>query len=217
MGQKDTNHRGLSAPQLQMSEWRELARLLNKRINTNSECSPQLRMPPVESVCTKLQWTLSARRKMKTARRLELPDAYRSQILVVDDDVEFASLLALRLRQELGSNVTVVANAYAAMNQLLDSFYDLVVLDWKLAGANGALALKTVDEALALENRLPLRATVQRVPVILLSAERPELTTTHRNRKFFRIRQVLSKQQGLAVVIDSVRHLLAPAVDATAG
>ena len=131
------------------------------------------------------------------------------QVLLVDDDREFSSLLAASLEQKYGVRVHRVSSAYDAMNELLDSYYGLIILDWDLAGMSGFQALKAVDNALGLEDRIPLRLIGSKIPVVVLSAHDPEkLRIANREKKFFSIRRVLSKRKSMEELMEQ----LAPAL-----
>ncbi len=128
------------------------------------------------------------------------------KVLLVDDDREFSSLLASTLEKETGVRVHCVSSAYAAMNELLDSYYNLVILDWDLAGMSGFQALKAVDNAMALEDRMPLRGVDSRIPVVVLSAHDSEkLRVSNREKKHFSIRRILSKRHDLQELVGMIR------------
>ena len=127
------------------------------------------------------------------------------RVLLVDDDLEFSSLMASRLEAEFGARVHCVSSAYAAMNELLDSYYGLVILDWNLAGHSGLQALKDVDKAMGLEDRIPLRGVESRIPVVVLSAQDPEkLHVLTREKKHFVIKRVLSKKHGIDQIVEMI-------------
>jgi len=58
------------------------------------------------------------------------------QILVVEDEVEIRQLISLHLRRE-GYEVTEVDDGNAALNQLSNKRFNLVILDWMLPGKSG--------------------------------------------------------------------------------
>jgi DNA-binding response OmpR family regulator len=131
----------------------------------------------------------------------ELSEQKPMRVLLVDDDREFSSLLASSLEKEHGARVHCVSSAYDAMNELLDSSYGLVVLDWDLAGMSGFQALKEVDNAMDLDDRMPLGKS--RTPVVVLSAHDPStLPVSSREKKHFSIRRVLSKRHDIRQLVD---------------
>ena len=79
------------------------------------------------------------------------------RILVVEDDLHMASLVA-RVLRESGYAVDVVGDGVGAVERLLDKEYDLVVLDILLPGLDGFAVCRR------------LRADGAAVPVLMLSA-----------------------------------------------
>ncbi len=78
------------------------------------------------------------------------------EILVVDDDVELAALVARFLRKE-DFHVTAVHDGEAGLAEALESRHDLVVLDVMLPALDGFSVLRKLREK-------------SRVPVIMLTA-----------------------------------------------
>ena len=79
------------------------------------------------------------------------------RILVVEDDLHMASLVA-RVLRESGYAVDVVGDGVGAVERLLDKEYDLVVLDILLPGLDGFAVCRR------------LRADGAAVPILMLSA-----------------------------------------------
>ena len=141
---------------------------------------------------------------MKTTTKEFLKQA-PTRVLLVDDDREFSSYLGTCLEQQYGVRVHCVSSAYDAMNELLDSYYGLIILDWDLAGMSGFQALKAVDNAMGLEDRMPIRNVDSKIPVVVLSAHDPEkLRIASRERKHFSIRRVLSKRHEMSELIEMI-------------
>ncbi len=89
-------------------------------------------------------------------------------ILVVEDDVDIARLLALRLKAS-GYEPTIAGDAVTAMTAAQRAHPDLIVLDLGLPGGDGLLIM----ERLRAIQRLSL------VPVIVISAREPIVTRQH--------------------------------------
>ncbi|MEZ0393398.1 MAG: response regulator [Pseudobdellovibrionaceae bacterium] len=135
----------------------------------------------------------------------------KKHVLLVDDDLEFSSWLASCLEAQFNVQVTRASSGYTAMNELLDRFFSLVILDWDLAGMSGFQALKQVDQALELEDRLPLREVESRIPVVVLSGHEPsKIKSAKREKKHFRIHNVLSKRHGMEHLCEAIGALLNP-------
>jgi DNA-binding NtrC family response regulator len=64
-------------------------------------------------------------------------------VLLVDDEIEFASSLAERLRLR-GFSTATAQSGQAALDMLSGRFFHVVVLDVKMPGMDGLEALKTI-------------------------------------------------------------------------
>lgn len=92
------------------------------------------------------------------------PPTPTRDILIVEDDEAIATGLSLNLRLA-GHNATIAPDGDAALTQLADKVYDLVLLDINLPRRNGLEVLGAMREA---DNV---------VPVIVLSARANGLVT----------------------------------------
>lgn len=69
------------------------------------------------------------------------------RILIVDDHALFREGLSLLIIQlEPQTDITLVSNVDEAVHQILNNFFDLILLDWNLDGETGEAALKAVQE-----------------------------------------------------------------------
>ena len=66
------------------------------------------------------------------------------QILVVEDDHDFAALLRLLLGNKLAAEVTIAEDCASARNILSSSSFDLITLDYQLPGGNGLQLLEEI-------------------------------------------------------------------------
>ncbi len=69
----------------------------------------------------------------------------RTKVLLVDDEVEFASALAERL-QIRNYDAKAAYNALEALNSIYSDKPDVVVLDLKIPGMDGLEILKTIKQ-----------------------------------------------------------------------
>ncbi len=69
----------------------------------------------------------------------------RTKVLLVDDEVEFASALAERL-QIRNYDAKAAYNALEALNSIYSDKPDVVVLDMKIPGMDGLEILKTIKQ-----------------------------------------------------------------------
>ncbi len=86
-----------------------------------------------------------------------------SRILVVEDELAIAELLAINLRHA-GHEVTLAASAEQAQRAIDAVLPDLVVLDWMLPGQSG----------LSLAKRWRSQSRTKELPIILLTARAEE-------------------------------------------
>ncbi len=73
-----------------------------------------------------------------------MPDTIR--VLVVDDEEDFATALAERLRHR-AFEADVVSSGEAALERLRERAYDVAVLDLKMPGMDGLATLRAVKRA----------------------------------------------------------------------
>jgi DNA-binding NtrC family response regulator len=69
----------------------------------------------------------------------------RAKVLLVDDEVEFASTLSERLNIR-GYDTKAVYSADAVLNKVRSDIPDVVILDLKMPGANGLDILKAIKQ-----------------------------------------------------------------------
>lgn len=86
-----------------------------------------------------------------------------ANILFVEDEVAFSTLVSMTLREEHGHNVDLAESGEDAIEKLKVNQYDLVFLDYRLPGISGLDVLRWVKE-----NHLQL-------PVIMLTAAGSEV------------------------------------------
>ena len=69
----------------------------------------------------------------------------KPQIMIVDDEIEFQTLLAKTLETE-GFDVTTASNSDAAAQKVREQTYDLALLNLKMVGLTGLELLKVLVE-----------------------------------------------------------------------
>ncbi len=69
----------------------------------------------------------------------------QTKVLLVDDELEFASALAERL-QLRNYNVKTASNALEALAAIHNQMPDVIILDLKIPGMNGIETLKTIKQ-----------------------------------------------------------------------
>lgn len=110
-----------------------------------------IELPPDRSSPSAAASSLSAA-DMATAPILPAADAHGNsngngqQVLVIDDEESILTLIRAILEGD-GYRVESTSNGAAALRQLTEVHYDLVVCDWKMPGLNGIEIFKTAAEA----------------------------------------------------------------------
>ena len=129
------------------------------------------------------------------------------RILLVDDDEDFLEAMTQQLKHDIHCLVVQATNPYEAMNALIESYFDLVIVDWELQSMSGWSALQKTDEVLKIDSQISPKWGRAKVPVILISAdpmnEIRALASTHFQKVGF-----LSKIQGIQQISDGVRQLI---------
>lgn len=129
------------------------------------------------------------------------------KILVVDDDEDFSDVITAQLRKDLGCQTTQATNPYEAMNLLLEHYYDLVILDWKLQTMSGASALKKTDQVLGLESEISPQWDSAKVPVIVISADTESESHEFISHHFKKI-GFIHKLQSLEEICGQISNLI---------
>jgi CheY-like chemotaxis protein len=100
---------------------------------------------------------------------------HNKKILLIDDHPESVSLLR-RALSRWGYTTKVVCDGYEAINELMQTNYDLVVLDWIMPELGGMQTLLHADKYVALDPVLsetwPFR---EPIPVVIYSAYKPDV------------------------------------------
>ena len=73
------------------------------------------------------------------------------KILLIEDDLDMSDILKNRLRKMSNWCVDVAADPYEAMNLMVESYYDLIILDWNLPLLDGGETLLRAEQAMAFE------------------------------------------------------------------
>jgi DNA-binding response OmpR family regulator len=120
------------------------------------------------------------------------------KILIVDDDVDIAELVAVHLR-EIGCDVVIVSNGHDGLDQASSCAFDLVVLDVMLPGVDGFQICRS------------LRAQHRYTPILMLTARSAdldrvlglELGADDYLTKPFNVQELLARVKGLFRRIDA--------------
>lgn len=122
------------------------------------------------------------------------PAPRTAQILVVDDDVGFARLLALRL-SSAGHEVSTAASGAEALTLVADELPDVVITDLRMAGMDGMELFE------AFRRRSPT------LPVILLTAHGtiPDAVAATRRGVFAYLTKPINSQELMSTVADALK------------
>ncbi|MFN8945482.1 MAG: response regulator [Pseudobdellovibrionaceae bacterium] len=129
------------------------------------------------------------------------------KILLIDDDEDFSDAMSIQLKHDIGCSVDKATNPYEAMNALVESYYDLVLLDWKLQTMSGWSALQRTDEMLSIDTEISPRWDETKVPVIIITAnaanEVKALSSVHFQRIGF-----LTKTSTVRELSENIQQLI---------
>jgi len=114
------------------------------------------------------------------------------RVLIVEDDLAIASLIADALESEIGVTTTMLHNGAEAIRFLAQQQVDMVVLDYQLPGANGIEVCDAMQQIPHMHN----------VPVLFVTAnaERADFKSRHL--------QYIRKPFDLTNFLDTVEHCL---------
>lgn len=82
----------------------------------------------------------------------------RKKILVVEDELQFAKIIKMRLSAE-GYNVTIASDAYSGTKEIINGDPDLIILDLMMPAGGGLLIL----------DRIKLIPSKSMIPVVILT------------------------------------------------
>ncbi len=118
----------------------------------------------------------------------------KKKVLVVDDDLDFATLMKLYLEQEnSGVECEIVNNPYEAVISLADHSYDLIYMDEQMPGINGSRVLKEADRFISYDPSLSRSKSLKRkVPIIMMSGKKLDSSNVEYN--FFEVKDKLHKR-----------------------
>lgn len=116
------------------------------------------------------------------------------RVLVIDDDKDTADSIKYMVESKGHSVCDVVCDVYEALLALSDSPYDLVFIDQKMPGLDGASVLSKVDENASID---PLVVESGRfshsVPTVLMSAAEINLKKDYELKNFKLIKLINKK------------------------
>ncbi len=136
------------------------------------------------------------------------PSYHKSfRILLVDDDQDFSNVMTLQLKNDFDCVVVQAMNPYEAMNHLIESYFDLVIIDWTLQSMTGWSALHRIDEALRIDTQISPKWGREKVPVILISADPLNEARSLNSEHFYKI-GFLSKVQSAQKISEGVCQLI---------
>lgn len=129
------------------------------------------------------------------------------RILLVEDDVDMSDILQNRLKKMYNCNVDVATDPFEAMNMMVETYYDLIILDWNLPVLDGGETLLRVEEAMAIEPFLPIQWDQKEVPVIVFSSSDQEDCKVRRT-KHFNCVGFISKAQPLNKILTLIADFM---------
>jgi CheY-like chemotaxis protein len=136
----------------------------------------------------------------------QLKSARRKKILLIEDDLDMAQVLAYKLVKECGCNIDFAFDPFEAIDQATENFYDFIILDWNLPDLNGGQTLLRIEKQIHLEPNAPPEWDGKRIPVIVFSSgERQECPL--KESRHFDYLGFISKAQPFQRIIETFSDL----------
>lgn len=129
------------------------------------------------------------------------------RVLLVEDDVDMSDVLRMRLKKMYNCNVDVAADPFEAMNMMVETYYDLIILDWNLPVLDGGETLLRAEQAMAFEPFLPIQWDQKEVPVVVFSSSEKEDCKVKRT-KHFNCVGFISKAQPLNKILTLIADFM---------
>lgn len=149
--------------------------------------------------------------KTVRARPREFPRQKRlpRKILLIEDDAEYAEMMAYSLEQRGKCEVTIAADSFEAANQMSRHPFDLLITDWRLPPFTGFSALRLADHDIALDPEAPEEWFLhKKTPVIVITAaDTREVGKEKKLKGRFQFLGVISKEQGMEPILDQMEVL----------
>ncbi len=129
------------------------------------------------------------------------------RILLIEDDLDMASVIQLRLKKMYSCQVDIASDPFEAMNKMIEGYYDLIILDWNLPVLNGEETLMRADQAMAYEPGLPIEWDKNEVPVVVFSSTAKDDCKV-RKTKHFNYVGYISKAQPLNKILSTIAEFV---------
>ena len=106
------------------------------------------------------------------------------KLLIIDDDIDMSSAMSEFLKDQYACKVDIAADPFEAMNCMAESYYDLIVLDWKLPVFTGEQTLQHAETDLFFEPSLSIKWDSEKVPVVIISSSEREKCALIKTKHF---------------------------------
>lgn len=141
---------------------------------------------------------ISTGNNVKQAARIQR----KLKVLFIDDDSEMCEVVSDCLEYTYNCRIDIVSDPFESMLAITEKFYDLIILDWNMAGLNGGQTLVESEKGLYFEPNIPSQWDRQRVPVVVFSSNDPEKCRFEGTRHFESVGYI-SKCQPLNQIVES--------------
>ena len=121
---------------------------------------------------------------------------FKRKILVVEDEVQFARMIAIRLQSE-GFDVNVSTDAYGGTQEAIRNTPDLIILDLMMPAGGGFSMLERI-------NKIPKTSTI---PVIILTG-RNIVQNIKKTAAKYGIRKILKKPYDKDELLGAINSLI---------
>jgi CheY-like chemotaxis protein len=154
----------------------------------------------------KLSDILDSRSLHSKANKVQHSKVIR-KLLIIDDDLDMSSALADYLKERYSCRVDIAADPFEAMNCMAESYYDLIVLDWKLPVFTGEQTLRQAETDLFFEPSLSIKWDTEKVPVIIISSSEKEKCSFTKTKHFSCV-GFISKVQPLGKIFERLSQFI---------
>lgn len=135
-----------------------------------------------------------------------LTTSRHGRVLIIDDDKDWAELLASKFSQT-GAYAETANDPYEALNQLSEHHFDLIVLDWELPDLSGGETLKQADRNAMIDPVASEQWTMKKTPVVIISAHKARECRTNKNNTY-RVVSYMNKRQPMTNIIKHLFEIL---------
>lgn len=170
-------------------------------LETQSDLPDHAHKNPVNSLNEILDSkTLHRFGEVQTLRKIK-------KLLIIDDDIDMSAAMSEFLKDHYSCRIDIAADPFEAMNCMAESYYDLIVLDWKLPVFTGEQTLQHAETDLFFEPSLSIKWDSEKVPVVIISSSEKEKCALIKT-KHFNCVGFISKVQPIGKIFERLSEFI---------